>query len=482
MASTIQHILVLMLENRSFDHMLGFVQHPDAAFRGLTGNEENQWAPGAPPTRVSSNATYMTKPDPGHHHTNVLRQLTGLPDLHHAPVINNSGFAWDYGLLSVGHGMPAANGGEIMKCHDPSSVPVLSTLATSFAVCDHWFCSVPGATWPNRNFAVSATSDGQVDIRMKPYWNRTIFELLEDEDRTWRIYHDGIPQLWAFPKLWARLRRRWFDSMDSLFGAIAADELPDFAFVEPDHFGKDSNSQHPGNNAVAGRDFVAAETLIREIYGALLANPAVFEKTLLVITYDEHGGYYDHEQPPSDPKFRDGTVYRKGSYRFDFDLLGPRVPAVLVSPLIPAGTIVSKDLDHSAIVATARKVFAPGADPLTGRDEHSATFEDVCSLASPRAAADMPSFQLPAQAESIADEAIRLAQTPIASLDEFQQSLLWLGEHVEQAILQETMGGPEAADRGLWWDSTRPIRPDLDTVAKADVYQDHVVSLFRTAE
>lgn len=471
----IEHLIVLMLENRSFDHMLGFLDHPDPDLDRLAGTESNQWAPGAPPAVVSPTATYQAYPDPAHDHESVMRQLTGLPDLGAAVPINNSGFAWDYGLTSALHGLSAAHASEIMKCQKPQNIPVLAGLAREFAVCDRWFCSVPGQTWPNRSFAIAATSDGQVNIKLKPYFNKTIFDLLDAGDRSWGVYHDGATQIWAFPRVWARYRRRNFQSIQRLITEIHAESLPSFCFVEPDHFGRDSNSQHPGNNASVGRDFLAAEELILSIYEALLDNPSVFEKTLFVVTYDEHGGFYDHVPPPRDPKYRDSERYAREGYEFNFDLLGPRVPAVLVSPLIPRGTIFSRILDHSAIVATARELFVPDAEPLTNRDESSDTFHDICSLDAPRDIYALPDSPT-AEVAPMPDKSL---YTAVNAMDEFQASLLWLTQHVEKALQQEAMGGPEAVNKGMWWDGSISPPRDLEDVRHADVYQDHVVELFR---
>ena len=205
----------------------------------------------------------------------------------------------------------------IMRCQPPERVPVLSTLALEFAVCTRWFCSVPGETWPNRNFVHSATSDGTTIIVTRWYENQTIFELLEKAGKTWRIYYDDTPQVWAFKHLWDTPDQasHWFRFAD-FATACAAGDLPNYTFIEPNHRPPvhmaqpdQSNSQHPGNNMVTNDqydsypadpdgDFKRGEGLIANVYESLRANPALFEHTVLVITYDEHGGFYDHVPPP----------------------------------------------------------------------------------------------------------------------------------------------------------------------------------------
>src|SRR5215467_13001721 len=375
----IEHVVVLMLENRSYDHMLGYVPQPDPAFDGLLARPRRNPGWGRRPVVTTTPTAKTVLPvGPDHSHDAVMQQLAlrlGKP--------TNRGFVRSYerkarkldppvfgGLLG-----PLANwarkltakggtgvkgrGPLVMACQPAENVPVLAQLATEFAVCSRWFCSVPGETWPNRNFAHAATSDGQTQIEIRPYTNRTIFELLEDHGADWRIYYDDTPQIWAFPALWDTPDRhaKWFP-LDAFTSHIAAGDLAAYTFIEPNHrpplHTRDrtpvvgvpdlSNSQHPENNLVSDAayndftlpgesDFTRAERLIATIYEALRARPEVFDKTLLLITYDEHGGLYDHVPPatgvpsPGGPASGIGRVQRFLLYRkcaaFDFTMLGP---------------------------------------------------------------------------------------------------------------------------------------------------------------
>jgi len=438
----IEHVVVLMLENRSYDHLLGYVPHPDPAFDGLLGGgtfRNPRWGRG-PAVPASPAAKQVLPVGPDHSHDAVMAQLA----LTRAGVPRNRGFVRSYerkgrglnppafgGLLGplvnlahawFKHSGPAIKGrGPLaMACQPPGNVPVLATLAREFAVCSRWFCSVPGETWPNRNFAHAATSDGQTQIEARPYTNRTIFELLEDHDTDWRIYYDDTPQVWAFPALWDTPQRhaKWFP-LDTFAGHVAAGSLAAYTFIEPNHRpplhvlddGSSglSNSQHPENNLVSNdaydsftlygeSDFTRAEHLIASIYEALRGRQDVFDKTLLLITYDEHGGLYDHVPPPTGvpspggPISGVGRVQRALLYRkcaaFDFTMLGPRVPAVVVSPRVRAGTVDTQIHDHASIPATLRALFAPHARPLTARDQWSAPFHELATL--PEARADLP--------------------------------------------------------------------------------------------
>ena len=251
----------------------------------------------------------------------------------------------------------------------------------SFAVCTRWFSSVPGQTWPNRNFAHAATSDGEVDNSLRLYTNPTIFEHLGAAGHRWEIYHRGAPQSWAFRRLWLAAPGGGFSGHDRLFQAIENDRLPHYAFVEPDHFWPSSSSQHPGNNRKNGDDFGRGEALVQRIYEALVARPNVFAKTLLVVTYDEHGGFYDHVVPAYDAKYKDGRVAAGG---FAFDLLGVRVPTILISPRIPAGTVDNQVYDHTSLAASLRALFMPGSSPLSSREARAETFLHNLSLSTPR--------------------------------------------------------------------------------------------------
>jgi phospholipase C len=464
----IDHLVVLCLENRSFDHMLGFLEHPAEDFDGLLrgGPFDNPTWDGDSRVRATPEAKRVLPFGPDHSHDAAMAQLavTGRGSERRA---TNQGFVRSYERKARGlapaelggvlgpllgwwqkrkrAGMPTAigRGPIVMLCQPPAQVPVLSRLALDFAVCDRWFCSVPGETWPNRNFLHAATSDGETDIEIRAYTNPTIFELLEANGAKWRIYHDDTPQLWAFPKLWdsAERHKNWYP-FERFAEHVARGDLPCYSFIEPNHrpplhmldhnpaFGGTpgvSDSQHPENNLVSnqayetfdsarGTDFARGEGLIASIYEALRANPELFARTMLLITYDEHGGLYDHRPPPSGVPAPGGgrgplgrilhAIWHRQVHRFDFGMLGPRVPAVIVSPLIDAGTVDHRVHDHASVPATLRALFAPDAKPLTRRDAWAPPFHDVADRQSPRT--DLPdlSSYLPAAPDAPAAAAV----------------------------------------------------------------------------
>ncbi len=443
--ATIDHVVVLALENRSFDHILGFLDHPDPDFDGLTsgGPYTNPGWQGAEPVEAKPEAKAVLPYGPDHSHDSAMEQLSVQGD-GGGRRASNQGFVTSYermgrGLAKTGFvGLfgpfvawwinrqeaakkPVEGRGPLaMLCQPPEQVPVLSTLALQFAVCTRWFCSVPGETWPNRNFLHAASSDGETNIDIRLFTNPTIFELLEEHGKTWRIYHDDTPQAWAFVNLWDRPERlaNWFEFSEFEAHATSGD-LPSYTFIEPNHrpplhtldhaplVGDPdvSNSQHPGNNQVSNdkydgfgtgqpTDFARAEALVASVYQALKANPEVFERTVLLITYDEHGGLYDHVPPPSGvpaPRVERNLarwvrehLYHRKSAPFDFTMLGPRVPAVVVSPYIKAGSVSTDVRDHASVPATLRAIFAPDAEALTKRDAWAPPFHTLLNLDQPR--------------------------------------------------------------------------------------------------
>jgi phospholipase C len=402
----IEHVVVVMFENRSFDHLLGYLAHPDPSFAGLQGGGHYNASGAGVRIDVRNDGTPdLAAPDHSYHGV-------GLQIGKYGDVAFNGGFVRSYEMQAG-----VANGAQVMRCLDPErQCPVLARLALQFAVCDAWFSSVPGETWPNRNFAHAATSDGAANIELGFYYDPTIFEQLSSAGARWRIYHDGPPQAWCFRNLWRPLTPseektgheprigNWY-TQQHFFDHIAADDLPEYAFIEPAHVELDfgdthirTNSQHPDHNHGDARDFHAGEQLMRSIFAALVARPALFATTLLVITYDEHGGFYDHVRPPkatppADTVLRGWTRQilrffhalvarisgRPRSYGDDFDFthLGVRVPTILISPWIRPGTVVHTQLEHASIPATLRALFAPKLGSLTQRDAKAKTFHDV---------------------------------------------------------------------------------------------------------
>jgi len=391
----IEHIVVLMLENRSFDHMLGYLYQDSGnvspsgrAFEGLSGNESNPGTDGKPvpvfPVNPSTpNAYFMPGSDPGEGYAATNSQLFGSDTAPNPPTATMQGFVTDYaytlgweakeGWSIVGGTRPQ----DVMGCFTPEALPVISALAKGFAVCDHWFGSVPTETLPNRAFALSGTSQGHMDDKTKTFTSPSICSSLTKAGVSWKVYgYDAAPLTkHTFPDLTSAPAANFGEFADFQHEA-AAGNLPGFAFLEPS-WGATGNSQHPNYDVALG------EQLIHDVYTALRNGPG-WNNTLFILTYDEHGGLYDHVPPPSGATPPDNSA---GEYGFDFTRFGPRVPTLLVSPLIPAGTVYrvpegGTPFDHTSVLKTIEVRW--NLQPLTARDAAAVDVGGVLTLAAPR--------------------------------------------------------------------------------------------------
>ena len=394
--ASVNSVVVLMLENRSFDHMLGYLYPGNATpsgqpFDGLTGTESNPGSTGQPVTvfqiePTTPNAYYMPGADPGEGYMATNDQLYGSI---HAPASGlaapGQGFVKDY-AYTLGWqskepaSWPIVTGtveGDIMGCFTPAALPVLSALATGYAVCDQWFASVPTETMPNRAFACAATSQGHMDDKTHTFTSPTIFGLLDAAGLGWSVYgYDEEPLTKDTFTQISSADASHFGQFTDFQAAAAAGTLPPYTFLEPS-WNSTGNSQHPNYDVALG------EQLIHDVYEALLAGPG-WPGTLLVITYDEHGGCFDHVPPPWGATPPDNTVADTVP-PFGFDRFGVRVPAVLVSPLIAPGTVyraAAGTLDHTSILRTVQQRW--NLPTLTARDAAAPAFGDVLTLTTPR--------------------------------------------------------------------------------------------------
>ena len=449
MASTsgIQHIVVLMLENRSFDHMLGYLKAQDSNIEGLTGTEANPTDPSlldqgnveeVTVSQLSGNAGYVTTLDPAHEYPDVTVQVFGQTPPPSPPTPENDGFVLSYSNVPDANGIPVgmAIGRTIMQCFESvKQLPVLSKLAQAFVLCDHWFASVPGPTWPNRFFVHAATSGGHTDsptslasvkdeMGFSTYGMRTIYENLSDQQQSWNIYYHDFPQSLALTNLHSHMDR--FKTFDSFRTDVDNGTLPAYSFIEPRYFNsidQKANDQHPPHDVQEG------EKLIASVYTVLQSNWSLWCQTLLVVLYDEHGGYYDHVPPPSAVN-PDGQV-STDQPPFQFDRLGVRVPAILISPLVPKGVVDHTVYDHTSLLATVKKLFQLPRF-LTKRDALAATFERHFSSGTVRLQSDMPDLSAWATGASQAMHGSPVAAAPLAPepLSSFQKSLVELSQQL----------------------------------------------------
>jgi phospholipase C len=401
----IKRFVVLMLENRSFDHLFGYLKAGDSKVMGLTGSEFNQKDPNAPADpaiKVGRASSFVMTFDPGHEYYDVQIQLygplketaPGLPPIAN-PAHDPSPMT---GFIASATQAVDFSGDEnlVMGCFQPDQLPVLTTLAAEFALFNFWYSSLPGPTWPNRFFIHAATSGGLTDspstsqiVAGFAFQNGTIYERLKSGGKQWCIYHDGLPQTAGISSLRGEYIDPFterFQEMDDFFDDVKKGDLADYNFIEPRY--------DTGNNYVNGtsmhplNDIRKGEGLVKQVYEAL-RNSQYWAETMLIITFDEHGGFYDHQPPPATVPTGDDSKYANPNYSFLFDRLGVRVPAIVVSAFTGKGTIIGDDpgdpgavFDHSSVLATVEKRF--GLESLTNRDRAANTLEVAINLATPR--------------------------------------------------------------------------------------------------
>lgn len=410
----IEHVIVLMLENRSFDHMLGGLA---ASIPGLDGIPQA----GQPPrTNRAAGRTYKQnegasrslKYDPRHELEHTLHQLSN----------ENSGFVADFALaypLSE-----PADRAEVMKYFAEGALPALHTLAKNFAVCDRWFSSLSGPTWPNRFFVHSGTSLGRVsmpngilDANLHWYDQTTLYDRLNEKKINWRIYYGDIPQSLILvhqlePENAARYSKlmRFFQDAGG-----AAKDFPQYAFIEPPFYEPGAADDHPPHDVFEG------ERLIADVYNAIRRNNDLWQSSLLLILYDEHGGFYDHVTPPP-------TIAPDHHVdEYTFDRLGVRVPAILVSPYVKPG-VIHTQFDHTSLLKYLIDKWALG--PLGERAAHANTFAGDL-LATADASDRVPALSLPVLQNLPAPKFGQIATRSQPTLSSHQSALVAMTQLLE---------------------------------------------------
>jgi phospholipase C len=421
----IKKLFVLMLENRSYDNLFGWsdlrgwtpgglatradglVGKP--AFHNTDGNRQ--------PYAVTPGAPFRLTFDPGHEFSDTLVQLCGednarayLGGLRRDTSVltggrypafasdpNALGFAYD--LHAHGYDTPAALSGFA-----PDHLPVLNFLAQQFAVCDRWFASMPGPTWPNRLFALGGTAWG---LDHSPTDTETLFETIFDGEKfgngcdslltrltpqEWLVAYDDTPQSWSLKG--ADKRRDNFIKHADLQTKLSTGKLnASFIFIEPRY--DPLGNFHGGNSMHPCGDVRSGEALVAQLYSWIL-NSRYWEESLFLIVFDEHGGFFDHVIP--DPASVTGmpiltpmpttSLTQRG---FRFDRFGARVPAIVVSPYVRQATIDHAFHDHVSIAKTLATIVKRTIPPLldTPRFQSANDLAPLLTLSQPRKAGDI---------------------------------------------------------------------------------------------
>ncbi len=467
---TFEHVVVLMLENRSFDNLLGYLYKQGDVpsgkkYAGLDGHEIEMpvpdWAkdfkehPFVKPSKATN--YHQPFPDPGEVYQHVNTQLfnyisegncrvdaTDMVTPYNIPNPTPdpppmTGFVKDYiNTLSAltGHKSPPYHDpgfdlySVIMQCFEPDQTPVMSTLAKEFAVFDHWHCSVPSQTWCNRAFWHAGTSGGKVanptGIKsmyswMKDVWSQdTIFTRMKEKQISHAVYTENPVSLTSLvngPFQHEHVIRTG-DQLSRFKHDIKHNKLPQYAFIEPKFIGK-HNDQHPSSlnshlvdplNRVG--TVLLGEQLIWDVYNTIKNSDDYRDNTLLIITHDEHGGCFDHVSPPEiDP------TEPPGQMGFPFNRLGVRVPMVMVSAYLDKNTIVNETYEHSSFIKTMCEKW--DLKGLTQRAMNARSFGSIFSHKKRTDFPDIPEPVIPQGDDSdyLHDE-----------LSDFQQSIL-VGAH-----------------------------------------------------
>jgi phospholipase C len=555
----IDHIVVLMLENRSFDNLFGGLYPAGPGFHGLTGKEsnDNPIPPGAGTWTVwqappGSATGAIPNPDPGEEFTDMNTQLFGTPTPSSCPIATMAGFAANYARQpgtrpTPGYPSTPPVPRNIMQYFSAQTVPVSYTLARHYAVSDVWYAAAPVQTLSNRVFTHTGTpsklpkpksprptqpksriNNGDFTSGLSfskiiegdfvaPVIDTTIFELLDranparnapvcsdfcdkDPRLNWKVYYHDAPlsslceyvyQHWCFGSLYGGnvfRYREHFSSETNFEYDIRKGLLPTYSFIEPAYTSVEytANSNHPGGAIPDPLDLNAqnfqppinidnGEKLLAEIYTSLAKHPGVFDRTLLIVTYDEHGGVYDHVPPGSAV-----SPFVTPVSNFNYDRTGVRVPAILINPRIATkvfrptdgqqvtgrcGTFVTQ-LDHTSIIKTLCAQFGLGAPPTP----RAASVPTLAGLIKPTSdSAHAPLHDLMAAA---ATEASNRRNAP-RDLGTSARIRAWYGQRKEDGFPGNQLNNAVFATSAIAWNgrlraTSYPLREIVDLSADAE--------------
>lgn len=360
---TLDHIdtvIIVMMENRSFDHMLGYLSLPPTSRSAVDGQSTGPaWLSrftnvdqGKPLIPALSEDPYSLPPgfDPPHERANVAAQLGTLQH----GVFPMTGFV---SAIPSSVSADPATRGLVMKYFGAAQVPMNNFLATHFTICDHWFASLPAGTQANRLIAMSGSSRIEVNHRVLPEQD-LVYDWLSQHHVRWRVYHQGVPFFTLMPKWIPQIlgteNFRTFDHLQADVTTTPPDQMPRVIFVEPTYgdaprLGR-STDDHAPSGASDGQEF------LMQVYNAVTASPTFWRRALMIISYDEHGGFFDHVSPPLIPS----NPPQAGLYPA-FQSLGVRVPAFVVSTFVQPGAVSHVLLDHTSMLKLLGEKFGGGS-------------------------------------------------------------------------------------------------------------------------
>jgi phospholipase C len=479
------HLVVIMFENRSFDNLLGYLYQPGEvpSFDGVLGRDlTNPIPPGLDGSDQLTVAVHPAAnmdtpdPDPGEEFPHVNTQLFGTIDppgnrfkpvkemeapfnapSSHSAAPTMEGFVADYVAVfrhEMGRLPTRQEYSEIMASYTPDQLPVLATLAKGFACFDRWFCEVPTQTFANRSFFHAASSSGFVlDFPVDNFVARndapTIFERLENAKVSWKVYIDPEQIVSITALIHARRLQPFYDThFSTIFDFYAEAEtgtLPAYSFIEPNILHPRSD-MHPPEFARLRHDLRlppppavrGGERLLARVYESVRNSASLtgsnWKNTLLVVTFDEHGGTYDHVPPPAVPA--PSASAPAGQMGFTFERSGLRVPTLVISAWVEPRTVVHEEFRSTSVIRTLRERWSLG-EALTQRDAVAADLAAVLTRETPRPPEEWP--EVAALPIGLGTELLYVLDKPLGNL----------GRHVfEAAVVHErkVAGSPVVVD------------------------------------
>lgn len=385
----IKTVVVVMMENRSFDHLLGYLSLPPYEWPNLDGIRKD------PAWMTKASSVYDDSPYPPFVLTDPYDLMAADPPHEREPIELQLGTAKDgtfpmngfvSNLATVKDLTPIKAGDQppVMGYFTPEQIPVTDFFAQNFAVCDHWFSSLPASTQPNRLMAMSGFSKIDVNANIPPMPDQyLVYDWLTDNKVRWRVYHEGMPFFAMMPR-WIPdiLVENHFRPLARLFDDVQNEppnEFPQVVFVEPmytdaPHIGPSTDDHAP--SAIQG-----GQRFLLEAYRAMSLIPDLWAGTVMIVTYDEHGGFFDHVSPPAIPT----AAPQDAKYTKGFETLGVRVPGLILSPFVKPKTVFNGVLDHTSILKFIAQKFGNGkpySDLVNQRNVGSVL--DVLNLDPPR--------------------------------------------------------------------------------------------------
>jgi phospholipase C len=361
----IKHVVVLMMENHSFDNLLGMV-----------------------PFRVPGRAKVDGFPLKHGQPVNVNRDPTGhtvfaRPMSSPCQLMGHPGQDWNASHLSWGggrnNGFVVASGPVAMRFWDNTDLPFTYSLVKHFPVGNRYFCSALAQTDPNRRFLFCGTASGLVATNTQTFnihaANGTIFDRLDQHRINWLNYYQQVPSALIVPGFYTPARRKRLKPIDRFFADAAAGHLPAVTILDPNY---DTTSEENPQDIQVGERFVA------KVVKALMHSPN-WKDTAFFLTYEEHGGYYDHVPPPRAIKPDNIAPIPVANYPAltpgGFDRYGFRVPTVVVSPWARANYVSNVVQDHTSITAFIERKWNLPA--MTFRDANAQPMTDYFDFTTP---------------------------------------------------------------------------------------------------